>query len=136
LRTSKATVSPLEPKYKFKEAGLNPNLPHNINEGTADKQLIQGTLNEVLFVLNGNIEFGNPTDGISNINGVWLTAVTPGVVDTNFTLSHNLGYIPTGWLVVNIDKAAILYKGATPWSTTQLTLKCNVATTAIVIFVF
>ena len=91
---------------------------------------------DISRVLNGNVEFGNTRDGVININGSWQSTVTPGVVDTEFTLIHNLGRIPEGILVVSVDKAAIIYASRkTSWTTTQAFFKCNVATVALVGFI-
>jgi len=49
--------------------------------------------------VNGSVSFG---DGIStdNISGIWATALT---VAGNFTVTHNLGRIPVGYLVMKSD---------------------------------
>lgn len=56
------------------------------------------------------------------------TGTTPGVANTEFNISHNLGRIPDGFLLLLQDQAAIFYKGVTAWTTLLVYLKCNVAT--------
>ena len=85
--------------------------------------------------INGLIGFGTPTEGLENMRGAWYEGVTPGTADTDFTITHNLGYIPVGWLVFSIDKAGILYKGSVAWTPSDITLKCNATSATIVIFI-
>lgn len=97
--------------------------------------------------INGRIDFGSPQGQSKkvpgNIDGTWpgtltggYTITTPGVADTEFTVTHNLGRIPTGYEVKSKDKAAIVYDSRKNlWTTTQMFLKCNVATVQIVLFV-
>jgi hypothetical protein len=98
---------------------------------------------DVAQTLNGGVEFGGPnqvsTDnpsGSINISGSWVDTTTPGVANTEFTVTHNLGRIPVGILVVSVDKAAIIYASRrADWTKTQLFLKSDQATVALVGFV-
>ena len=102
----------------------------------APPKVIQKRFLDISRVLNGSVEFGNPTLGLKNIQGYWLSVVTPGVADTEFIVTHNLGYIPTGIIVFRVDKAAIIYASQVNlWNATQIRLKCNVATVALIGFV-
>lgn len=77
-------------------------------------------------------------DGTTNDNmmGVWANYTTNAVANTEDAITHNLGGVPIGYVVFSQDKAASLYKGATAWSSTQIFLKCSVATVAVRIFIF
>lgn len=93
---------------------------------------------EIQKVINGNLEFGSsqvPFNG--NLNGSWAgtPVTTPGGADTEFALTHNLNRVPEGWILVSIDKAGIVYKSTTAWTTTQIFLKCNVASATIKVYV-
>lgn len=88
------------------------------------------TLWDVVKIVNGGLDL------LTNNKGFTFTGATPGVANTEFTITHNLGYIPTGFLVVSIDQAAIVYKGVTAWTATAISLKCNQATANVVVFVF
>ena len=61
----------------------------------------------------------------------YVDVTSPGTVDTEFTVEHGLGYIPSGVDVISQDKAAITYKGTTVWDTNKIYLKTNVATVAL-----
>ena len=96
---------------------------------TAHPDRLKKRFIDISRAVNGNIEFGNPTNGAININGVWISVTTPGVADTEFIFTHNLNRIPTGVLVVSVDKAAVIYASQKNlWTNTQIRLKCNVAT--------
>lgn len=90
---------------------------------------------KLVQIVNGQIGFGSPSVGADNLDLVWLSTTTPAVADTEFTLTHNLGRVPSGYTIMSIDKAGIVYKGTTAWTTTQLSLKCNQASAAAVIIV-
>lgn len=85
-------------------------------------------------IINGQISFGNGT-ALDNMQGRWLNTVTPGVADTDFTIAHNLGRIPVGFITISVDKAGVIYKGSIAWTTSNITLKCSTATTTVRIFV-
>lgn len=90
---------------------------------------------QIARVLNGHIWFGSVADGIQNMDGVTLQH-TSGAADTAFSLTHNLGRIPVGYLVVYVNKAAIIYDGGVTWTRTTISLKSNAATTILRVFVF
>lgn len=85
-------------------------------------------------VLNGLVSFGNGLNR-DNIDGEWATVVDTGTADTNFTVVHNMLRIPVGVILMSQSKAGVIYKGSVAWSTTTITLKCNVANDSIVIFI-
>lgn len=60
---------------------------------------------------------------------------TPGA-DTEFTITHGLGYVPVGFLVIRQDKAGSFYLSTTPATVDKIFLKCNVASVAARIMVF
>lgn len=88
-------------------------------------------------IINGQLSFGDSNNSISdNIAGTWVKTTTPAGANTNFTVTHNLGYLPNGWIVAMQDKAASIYLGSIPATLTELTLKCSVASVAVRLFIF
>jgi hypothetical protein len=85
-------------------------------------------------IINGQLSFG---DGLSpdNIAGRWVDVVTPGVVNTDFTVTHNLGRLPVGYWIMQKDKACDVYQGGIVSTLTQLTLKASVATATLKLFI-
>lgn len=96
--------------------------------------MVRKLYEQLARVVNGLISFGN---GISrdNIDGEWASVPDTGTADTDFTITHNMLRIPVGWILMNQTKAGVLYKGSVPWTTTTITLKCNVANDNILIFI-
>lgn len=102
-------------------------------------------LHDIVYkILRGNVSFGldaqNSTD--KNVKGAWGSVAgstlitTTAIPDTEFPVTHNLGYIPVAYDIKYRNKAAIIYdSGGTPWTTTTIFLKCNVATTNIRLFI-
>jgi len=86
------------------------------------------------IVFAERLTFGDATAN-DNIAGRWLkdqsTHATP---DTEVIYDHNLGVVPVGILVVKQDKAGVIYAGSTAWTTTQISLKCSVASTTFTAF--
>lgn len=96
---------------------------------------LKTTYEDVGNVLNGNIEFGSPTsNNAQNVKGSWATgkSLAEGV---EFAVPHSLGKVPTGFHTVSVDQPGILYKGTTPWTSTQIYLKSSTAETNYTIFV-
>ena len=91
-------------------------------------------LKQVHKALIGNISFG---DGVftDNIAGNWFKLVTPGVVNTEFSIKHGLGKKPVGYDVKRADNIGVVYDGTTPWTDQLIYLRCTVATQNITIFV-
>lgn len=85
-------------------------------------------------IINGQLSFG-PGTGFDNIAGTWANVADTGAADTNFSITHNLGYIPNGWILMNQSIAGVLYKGSVAWTKTTISLKCNVAHDNVTIFI-
>lgn len=85
-------------------------------------------------IINGQLGFGDGTNA-DNIDGVWITVVTPGAANTDFTVTHNLQRIPVGYLVMTKDRACDIYTGSVASTKTQLTLKATTTSAVLTIFV-
>jgi hypothetical protein len=94
-----------------------------------DKRIV-----EMQKTFAGNLGFGNGTD-IDNIIGKWMEYSTNAVANTEDTLAHNLGVIPVGFLLLVPPATGFIMPGPTPWTTSNLYLKCNAASQTAKIFV-
>lgn len=84
-------------------------------------------LDQIITYGVNSIEFGSPANGSLNIKGFWVSIITPGGANTEFTINHNLGYIPTGIHIISIDQPSIIYASRkVQWTTKQIFLKANV----------
>jgi len=68
-----------------------------------------------------------------------LTVDDTGDADTTVTLSHHLGRVPRGFMVIKINKADIAYVDATDfadWSTTVIKFKCSTPNVTVSLCLF
>ncbi len=89
--------------------------------------------------ITGNLSFGDLSHGQpqGNLKTILLQGTSPATPNTAFTLTHNLGKIPNGFVVVQQNVAAIFYGTAAgnAWTTTQLTILANAASVNYTILV-
>lgn len=85
-------------------------------------------------VINGQISFGNGSSS-DNISGVWATVADTGAANTDFTITHNLGRVPVGYLTMTASIATDIYTGSVSATKTQITLRSSTAHAAISLFI-
>ena len=71
-------------------------------------------------------------DNLDAVVVEFTSSVTP---DAENTVAHGLGKVPTHFIVTSLNKAAIVYKGSTAFTSTNIYLKVNVASVAVKIIV-
>lgn len=70
-----------------------------------------------------------------NIQSATVSVVSPSTTNTEFTIRHALGKIPTQY-IANVDVAAIVYDSRrSAWTAEEIYLKCNTATVSITVTV-
>ena len=89
---------------------------------------------ELAAAVNGNLGFGDGTDN-DNLVGKWLTYNTNGSAGTEDTLTHNLGVIPVGFLVIVPPTTGVINKGSTTWTTAAIYLTCTGASQTATLYV-
>ncbi len=88
-----------------------------------------------LFLLSqGRVRFGDGSDGArgENISGEFQVYTSNGSADTEDAITHGLGAVPVGYIVVKQDAASSVYDSGTAWTSTTIYLKqsgTGVATT-------
>jgi len=85
-------------------------------------------------VVNGGISFGDGTTA-DNINGVFVDVTTPGSANTNFNITHNLGRLSVGYIMLGKAAAVDVYDGTGTNTKTTTSLRATVANVAIRLFV-
>lgn len=95
---------------------------------------LESYLLEFVRINDGNLGFGDGTDP-DNLIGKWLTYTTNAIADTEDTLTHDLGMVPVGFIVMEPPNGGFIYKGTTAWTTSQIFLKCSAANKTAKIFV-
>lgn len=104
--------------------------PANIKD---DPNIVLPFLENIFKALSNGLNFSE------NFTGNIRSFTTHSTADTLFSVSHTLGLVPSYFLVISIEKAAIIYRDAQvtkPWTSTQIFLKCNVASTPATILIF
>lgn len=81
-------------------------------------------------VLNGGLGFSE------NFDAVIVSFTSSGTPNAENTVAHSLGKAPTGFIVLNKNKAAHVFDGGTTWTADNIYLKVDVATTVVKILVF
>lgn len=77
-------------------------------------------------ILNSGIKFEE------NFNCEIISYTSNSTANAEDTIPHSLGRIPTGYFILHRSKAGIVYQGpatGTPWTDTNIYLKCTVAST-------
>ena len=101
-------------------------------ESTFDKAVEQEMLSawfELAQAVNKGLKFSD------NFSADIIDVADTGLADAEFEVDHTLKRVPTGFLILNIDKAGFVYDSGTAWDTEKIYLKCNVASCAIKVMV-
>lgn len=102
----------------------------------SDIRQVDADLGVLFSCLQGRVRFGAATSGNrgENIDGQWYTVSDTGTINTEFSFTHNLGTVPTGYLITKINKAGAIYESGTTWTSTTIYLKCSVANATVTLF--
>ena len=110
----------------------------NLNIAVQQLQELVGDTAANSSLVDGNLSFGNISEGIpqGNLKTELLQGTSPVSPNTPFNLSHTLGKIPNGFILVQSNVAAIFYgSAANGWTTTQITIFSNTASAVYTILV-
>ncbi len=81
-------------------------------------------------ILNRGIRFEDNFDAVS------ITYTSNAVADTEDTVTHTLGKVPTGFIVYSINKGGVVYLSGTAATKTNIYLKCSTTSTAVKAWIF
>jgi hypothetical protein len=110
-------------------------IPFKTNWGLSQLyKALQQAWTQLALVVNNNIGFGNSTSGADNISGVWVNFVV-ATANVDQALTHNLGRLPAGYIVMSKSAACDVYNGSAPATQTQLTLRGTVAGASVELFI-
>jgi len=80
-------------------------------------------------IINGGLRLSENLD-------VQIKTITIAAANTEEAVAHTLKRIPAGYLVISINKAAIIYDGTTAWTSANLYIKTNTADTTVKVLIF
>lgn len=98
-----------------------------------DKKLLsvlEGQSANLKTILQRGISFPD------NMDVAFISFTSSATPDAENTIAHTLGKTPTGFVVYNLDKGAVVYNGTTTWSKTNIYLKVNTASVAVKAWIF
>lgn len=84
---------------------------------------------DVIEVVNGKLDF--QTNFNSNV-----VIQTFSTANTDTTIGHNLGRVPTGFLVASKSVSSDIYNGSLSWTASTIILKASVAPVTVTLVVF
>lgn len=112
-----------------------------LNVQLSQKMVDEGYLRDLVLRLrsvidNGRMGFGDLGSEPDNIFGKFILFNTPATPDTDIILDHNLGTLPMGFLVFGmVGGGGVIYNGVTAWTTTQISLRCNLPNILVKVFI-
>lgn len=90
-----------------------------------------------------NLSFLDADGGVAsgrkpfNIDAVWVQYVSNGTANTEDTVAHNLGRIPSGiWVGIPNKNAVVYADNQAAWTSTNIRLKASAVTVTVNILVF
>lgn len=92
------------------------------------------TLDNLINNLSAIFDRGVNID--DNIDAKRITITTSATPDLEVAYSHELKRVPIGYIVIERDKAGVIYDGTSSWTDTTIYLRSNVASVAATILVF
>lgn len=95
---------------------------------------LHGLLQALAFAINGKLNFGDGSQAskAGNIDGQWISVLTPAVANTEFPVDHALGRIPAAVLVALSDvQSTIIVSSLGSWSRSRIFLKCSAASVTL-----
>ena len=109
------------------------------NNNRNELRAVDTDLIALFTAMQGRIRFGDGGDGDrgENIHGEFQLFTSHASANTEFSVTHTLGSIPVGYLVLGQDKAGSLYQlsdTGTAWTTTTISLKCSIASVKFLVF--
>lgn len=75
---------------------------------------------------NGNVQF------TQNIKSSSLLTAKFTAANTDLVITHDLGQLPVGYLVVGLSAAMVVYTGSVAWTSNTICLRSSVVGTATI----
>jgi hypothetical protein len=116
----------------------------NLNKAVQQLQQIVGfstDITNLTTLVDGNLSFGDidgsPSTASDNMKSIILQGTSPVLVNTNFTLTHNLGKVPNGFVVLRKDQHADFFGDPSTgtWNLTTIEIQCDTTLVSYTILV-
>ena len=101
----------------------------------------QAVLDQFHKILNGGVGHGgfasdNVTEAPGNMDNRHVAVTSPVAINTEFAVTHNLNRIPTMCLPGQNSNGGIIYASGTPWTKTQIFLKCTTSSCGLNLLIY
>lgn len=108
---------------------------------TQDNVDLQKSLLELITALSAwNLNLKAMMDGglsfADNFDCAFVSFTSNAAPDTEDTVAHDLGRVPAYFAVVSLNKGAVVYKGPTAFTKTNVYVKTSVASTDVILMLF
>lgn len=112
-----------------------PNAPAEYSQEYVNQVLssLEQAFSEIARGVNGGLGFGDGTD-LDNLVGKWLSYSTNGVANTEDEITHDLGVVPIGFIVLVPPRSGVINRGPTSWTSSKMYLQCSAASQTATIF--
>lgn len=116
----------------------------NLNQSVMQLQTVLGiqtstssNVTGLLALTSGNLSFGDLAGGqdTGNLKTIMVSGTSPVTPNTAFTITHNLGKIPNGFIAIQKDVASDFYGTSGSWNTTTMQLFCDKPSVGFVLLV-
>lgn len=95
-------------------------------------------LTKVIQDMNSSIStmFDKGVGITDNLDCEIVPYTSNAVANTEDAVAHSLKRVPVGFIVVDIDKAGVVYRGPTAFTASNVYLKCSTASTALKVLLY
>lgn len=93
---------------------------------------------KVIQDINGSLSqmFAKGIGITDNLDCQIVSYTSNAVANTEDTVAHTLKRVPSGFIVVDIDKAGVVYRSGTTFTVSNIYLKCSTTSTALKVLVY
>ena len=87
-------------------------------------------MRKLIDLLNGGLRFHD------NFDADIQAFTTSSPPDTEMQIAHALKRVPTGFLVLKIDRTGTMYAGVGTWTSQFLYLRCSASAAVVTVMIF
>ena len=96
---------------------------------------VEADLTNIFSIFQGRVRFGDGSNGSSeNMSGEFRVFTSSASPTASNAITHTLGSIPIGWIVVKQDNNAVLYTNSITATNTTITLVSSATSTNFTVF--